>query len=257
VKRTFVYLAALVGMAGAVYLAGEARSQGPGTGTPPVGAAGAAPAGSTGRDVAVFNVAKVMKDFQKWQYFAGEMNKQRAAETVVLGQMGDQLAKLKDEIGKETVATVREAKEKQYRDLSRQYQDKSEDVKKRIDEQSSKHLKELHDDIKVVVEAVANKNGFGIVMAYPDATTDEEKKSPMYFELKLRPPSAMPFFVSPNCDITEAVIATLNKYRPAPGPIATTGGTAPGAPPGTAGAPPATTRAPPAATGYVGRPGGL
>ena len=227
-KRTFVYLAALVGMAGAVYLAGEAKSQVPGTGTPPTGAAGAAaPAATGGRDVAVFNVAKVMKDFQKWQFFANEMNKVRAAETMELAKMGETLAKLKSEIEKETLGQQREIKEKQYRDLSRQYQDKSEEVKKRIDEQSSKHLKELHDDIKVVVEAVATRNGFGIVMAYPDATTEEEKKSPMYFELKLRPPAAMPFFVSPNCDITEAVIQTLNKYRPAPGPIATTGGTTP------------------------------
>ena len=143
------------------------------------------------------------------------------------------------------------ASQRALRDLSRQYQDASDEVRRKIDDQSSKHLKELHDDIKVVVEAVANKNGFGVVFAYPDATTEEEKKSPLYFELKLRPPAAMPFFVSQNCDITEAVIQTLNKYRPAPGPIATTGGTGTPTPPATTGTPPAGN------PGTIGRPGGV
>lgn len=254
-KRTFVYLAALVGMTGAVDLAGNLRAQGPATGaaTPPAGGAGtgAAPAAG-GRDVAVFNVAKVMKEFQKWQFYAAEMNKQRAGENVRLTQMGEQISKLKAELEKDPAGPNRDAKEKQYKDLLRQYEDISAEVRKRIDEQSSKHLKELHDDIKVVVEAVANRNGFGVVFAYPDATTEEEKKSPLYFELKLRPPAAMPFFVSSNCDITEAVIQTLNKYRPSPGPVTTTGGTAPATTP-----PPAGTTPPAAGPGTVGRPGGL
>jgi Skp family chaperone for outer membrane proteins len=232
VKRAFVYLAALVGMAGAVYLAGVGKAQGPGGASPPAGA----PAAAAGKDVAVFNVAKVMKDFQKWQFYAKVMNDVRTAQTTRLGQMADQLAKLKADIEKDSVATSRELKEKQYKELARQYEDAGTEARKQIDEQSSKHLKELHDDIKVVVEAVANRNGFGVVFAYPDATTEEEKKSPMYFELKLRPPAAMPFYISQNCDITEAVIQTLNKFRPAPAaaPVTTTGGTAPavGAPGG-------------------------
>jgi Skp family chaperone for outer membrane proteins len=179
------------------------------------------------------------------------MNKVRASETQILAQLGEQLAKMKKELETDAAGPNRDAKEKQYRDLSRQYQDKSDEVRKKIDEQSSKHLKELHDDIKVVVEAVANRNGFGVVFAYPDATTEEEKKSPLYYELKLRPPAAMPFFVSQNCDITEAVIQTLNKYRPAPGPIATTGGT------GTPTPPPAGTGAGAPGVGSIPRPGGL
>ena len=57
----------------------------------------------------------------------------------------------------------------------------------------------------------------------------------------------MPFYVSPNVDITAVVVATLNKHYPAPGPIdpgpgvTTTGGA------GGAGTPPAGT--PPAAAG--------
>ncbi|HEY2785564.1 MAG TPA: OmpH family outer membrane protein [Fimbriiglobus sp.] len=243
-KRTFVYLAALVGMAGAVYLAGSIKAQGPGG----AGAAPTTPPVSAGRDVAVFNVAKVMKNFQKWQYFAAEMNKARAAETIRLGQLADQIKNLKAEIEKETVQAVKDQKDQQYRQLAFQYDTADREAKKKIDEQSSKHLKELHDDIKVVVEAVASKNGFGVVFAYPDATTEEEKKSPLYFELKLRPPAAMPFFVSPNCDITDAVVTTLNKYRPSPGPIATTGGTTP--------APAGTTPPTGGAGGTIPKPGG-
>jgi Skp family chaperone for outer membrane proteins len=214
---------AVAGLAIAVTVTGFIQAQTPGGGAPVAG--GAAPA--AGRDVAVFNVAKVMKEFQKWQFYAQEMNKVRTAEATRLGQLQEGMTKLKADIEKETVAAQKDVKEKQLREMVRQYEDLDREVRKRIDEQSSKHLKELHDDINLVVQKVSERNGFGIVFAYPDATTEQEKTSPLYYELKLRPPAAMPFFVSPNCDITSAVIETLNKYRPSPGPVVPVGGTAP------------------------------
>src|SRR4029077_17425514 len=121
VKRTFVYLAGLVGTSAAVYIGGQIRAQGPGAGAPRSagGPGGAAPAANAGRDVAVFNVAKVMKDFQKWQFYANEMNKVRATETGRLGPMGERLAKLKADLEKDAAGPNRDAKEKEYKDLSR------------------------------------------------------------------------------------------------------------------------------------------
>jgi hypothetical protein len=41
----------------------------------------------------------------------------------------------------------------------------------------------------------------------------------MYFDMKMRPQAAMPFYVSPSIDISAVLLATLNKHFPAPGPI--------------------------------------
>ena len=50
------------------------------------------------------------------------------------------------------------------------------------------------------------RNGFDLVLAYPDASTPEEFNSTAYLEMKLRTPAAMPFYVSPSIDITSVVI---------------------------------------------------
>ena len=88
-------------------------------------------------------------------------------------------------------------------------------------------------------------NGFDLVLAYPDAITAEEMTSPLYYDLKLRPPAAMPFYVSPSVDMTDVLITTLNTNFKPPAEVAPAGGVPPGAP----GLPPP--GVPP------GRPGGM
>ena len=87
-----------------------------------------------------------------------------------------------------------------------------------LDADASKHLKELFNDVNQVVNSVVEANGYDIVFAYPEATTKEEAESQNYIDLKLRATAAMPFYVGKRADITEVMISTLNKYRPAPGP---------------------------------------
>ena len=78
-----------VGLVTMALAAGTATAQ-----TPP--AAAAAPAS---RGTAVFNVVRVMKDYQKWQYFAAQMNKERTARAgelaAIRNQVMDLEAKLK------------------------------------------------------------------------------------------------------------------------------------------------------------------
>jgi hypothetical protein len=92
-------------------------------------------------------------------------------------------------------------------------------LKDQLDADASKHLKELFSDVNQVVAGVVDTNGYDIVFAYPEATTKEEAESQNYIDLKLRATAAMPFHVSKRADITEVMILTLNKYRPAPGPV--------------------------------------
>lgn len=220
-KRSILSFAILIAVGGSL------AAQGPG-GAPP-----AAPAGgpTTGRDVAVFNMAKVQKEFVKWDVFTKQLQTMRTQEAKKLGEMQAQIAKIKSDL--ENPATPqKDVLEKQGVALARQLQDMDAEVRKKIDKISTDYLQVLHDDIRRVVDAVAKANNFGLVMAYPDATNEDERKSPVYFDMKLRPTAAMPFYIAPGNDITDAIVATLNKFCPPPPGTGVTpaGATAPAAP---------------------------
>lgn len=221
-KRISLYAMAVAGLALAVYASGGLNAQTP---TP---AATQPPVRGT---VAVFNVARVMKDFQRWQYYAATMNEERQKKGADLAKFRNQILEKEAAIRNETVATKKAQFEGEMVALQRQFEDLEKSIRKEIDDKSAKHLQELFTQIRTVVERVAEVNGFQLVMAYPDAMTEEEMKSPLYYDLKLRPPAAMPFYVSPSIDITKVVVLTLNQNFAAPGPIPAavtpTGATAP------------------------------
>ncbi len=187
------------------------------------------------RGTAVFNVARVMKDYQKWQYFAQEMNKERQVRGGELAKLRNDIIELENKARTEPVVAKKTEYEQAMVGLQRQFEDKERTVRKEIDDKSATHLRTLFAEIRTVVDAVAKTNGFDLVMAYPDALTEEEMRSPLYYDLKLRPPAAMPFYVSPSIDITGVVVTTLNKNFPSPGPITAAPGVTPTA--GTAPAP--------------------
>lgn len=226
-KRAFVYLAALAG--GMICLAAPAQQP----------AAGGAPAAAPkpGGRVAVFNVAKVMKDYQKWQYYAKVMNEKRTTAAAGLGKLRSEIADLQDKIQKDPVQAQKEANTKILLDKQRNFEDQERQMRKQLDEESATHLRTLFEEIKACVKACVEANGYELVFAYPDATTAEEQSSPLYYDLKLRPSAAMPFYVAPSADMTEILVATLNKHFPAPAPVTPVGGAQP-APMGTPGARP-------------------
>ncbi|MGL6095142.1 MAG: OmpH family outer membrane protein [Fimbriiglobus sp.] len=213
-NRAMVFVAALAGIGGAVYLGGATLAQTPA----PAPAAAPAAKAPTGK-VAVFNVAKVMREYKRWQYFAATMNNKRGAEAGGLGKLRSEIADLQAKIQVEPVQAKRDEMTKTMVAKQREFEDRERVVRKSLDEESAAHLKNLFAEIQQAVRAIVESNGFDMVLAYPDAVTEEERQSPLYFDLKMRPPAAMPFYVSPSVDTTTLLVDTLNKYFPAPGPI--------------------------------------
>jgi Skp family chaperone for outer membrane proteins len=230
VKRiSLVVLIALAALPAAMLIHHTAQAQ---STAPAPAPAGAAPAAG-GRGVAVFNVPKVMKDYQKWQFFAAEVNKERAEKAGILAKKQSEMLDMQNKMKTESVPSKRDEMAQQLIVLQRQLEDMEKAARKEIDDKSMGHLRTLFGELRHVVDSVAKTNGFDLVLAYPDAISPEELSSPMYLEMKLRTPAAMPFYVSPNIDITDVVIQTLNKFYPAPGPITgitPTGGTTPATP---------------------------
>ena len=201
-KIALVYLSALMTV-GAI--AGGSFAQAP---TP-------TPARSTGR-IAVFNVAKVMRDYQKWQAFAKVMNEKRIAASATIVKTRTEINNYQQQLATEVAPTKKDELNKKVVELTRNLEDQDRTLRKQLDDESAGYLKNLFLEIQTCVKAVVDANGFDLVMAYPDALTKEEMESPMYFDLKLRPNAAMPFYVSPSADMTDILIATLNARYPAP-----------------------------------------
>lgn len=209
-KRVYLCLATVVGLA----VAGSAVAQ-----TPPAGAAPATPTRSDPPRVAAFNVAMLMKKFDKWQYYAVTMENARITAAIELLKMRNDIVKMQEDLQKITEVQkqgvmIDQIKEKQFA-----FEKRERMLKDTLDADASKHLKELFADVNAVVAGVVESNGYDIVFAYPEATTKEEADSQNYIDLKLRATAAMPFYVAKRVDITEVMVATLNKHRPAPGPL--------------------------------------
>lgn len=236
-KKAYLLLAALAGLGGAVYLAGQVKAQSPGAGAGAPGG-GAAPARADNPRVAVFNVAKLMKDFQKWQYYAVTMNNERIEAATELLKVKNEMDKMREAAEKETQKDKIEQWVKAIKEKQRFFEDRETFFKTSLDAKASKHLKELFADVNAAVGGIVEANGYDIIFAYPEATTTQEADTQQYIDLKMRPPAAMPFYVSKRIDITDVMVATLNAHRKAPGPIPAelrmnneikaTGGTAPG-----------------------------
>lgn len=216
-KRVFVYLSALVGVGGMVYLAGQGIAQAP-----------PAPAPKAGGKVAVFNVVKVLKDYQKFQSFVGTMTAKRQQIMAPLNTLRATVVKLQEDLQKETLPTKKDELQKSLVAKSREFEDAQRQMEASLDGDSSQYLRTAYGEIQKCVEAIAQRDGLTLVFAYPDAVTAEEMANPMYFTMKLRSQAAMPFYVHPDADITTILVATLNQHFPPP--ATQTGAAAPAAP---------------------------
>ena len=219
-KRTMLLLGALGALGLGLYVTGQVYAQTPGV-SPAPGAPAAKPARTDPTRVAVFNVAKVMKDFQKWQYYAITMNNKRITAAGELGKMRNEILELQQKAEKEPRKEIQDGLARGMLDKQRAFEDRERQYRKQLDEESAAHLKNLFVEIQRAVGAVVESNGYDVVFAYPDAVTPEEAASPLMVDLKMRPPAAIPFFVSKSADVTDVIIKTLNANFQAPGPVPT------------------------------------
>jgi Skp family chaperone for outer membrane proteins len=209
-----VYLSALVGLGGMLYLASAAVAQPPMGGMPPAGGA-APPAATAARPtVAVFNMAAVMRDFEKAKYQVYKLNQMRVGNSGKLGQLRNQALELKKQYDAALDQAMKARLEKDLLEVQHRFQLEEREVNKNLNDEASKIISKLYDEIKMVVDKTAEMNAYHIVFAYPDAVTPEEQANPYLKELKLKPPAAQPFFVSKQVDITGIVVQTLNAWYP-------------------------------------------
>jgi Skp family chaperone for outer membrane proteins len=196
----------VVGFGGIPLLAGLAQIQPPDTST----------SSGTGTRIAVFNMAAVMKDFNKAKYKVYQLNEERKKLSMELVEQKTRLVQLQQEISNEKDPTKKDELMVEQRNTARQMEDSERAINKQLNEKASAIIAELYDDIKAAADKLSEKRGFDIVFCYPDATTSMEAKSAYVKELKLKPPAAQPFVVAKHVDLTDEMLDELNTRHSAP-----------------------------------------
>ena len=165
--------------------------------------------------VAAFNMAAVMRDFDKAKYQVYQLNQKRIGGSFDLVKWRAEVQGLQAETTRTADPKEKEEIAQRMRELTRKIEDKDRAINKMLNDDASAIIGRLYDDIKAVVDELAEANGYQIVFAYPDAVTDAEKANPQIKELKLKPPAAHPFYLSKTVDVTDAVLRKLNAAYPA------------------------------------------
>ena len=212
-KRTYALLAGILGLG----VAGTAAAQAPAPAPAP--AVAAAPTRTDKPRVAIFNVAKVMKDFKKWQYWSATMQNKRFDAQMELMRLRAEVMDLQKKVETEVQQKVKEELGLKLVARQREFEDKEANARKALDVESSQLLKTMYTEIQTAVKAIVESNGYDVVFTHIDATTPEEMQSPMLIDMKMRPNGAVPFYVSNSVDISKVLVDTLNANFSAPGPI--------------------------------------
>jgi Skp family chaperone for outer membrane proteins len=211
-NRWQVLVAGAIAGVGAVFVSGAAR---PPQGEPAAEGKKAKPPVVIGQKTAVFNMAAVMRDFGQAKYQVYLLNNKKAELSRQMLAWRAEYVKLQTELRDRPAHPQKEKMGQDMLALARRIEDEDRKIGKQLNDDAGAIIADLYDRMKAVVDETARRNGFQIVLAYPDAVTPEELQSAYIKELKLKPPAAQPFYVDPDADITAAVVKALNdKYPP-------------------------------------------
>ena len=188
-----IWCAAVLATLATFGLAGQARAQ--------------------GTRVAVVNIGAVLTKYEKAKTFKAEMEG-------TLKPFKDEAEKIKknvlayqEAVQKTTDTKLRDQYEQALRVLKRQLEDLDIEARKKLGSKQEQNLIQLYKEVSDHIQAVANANGIHLVLGYgepPDANlftfmNINRKLSAMDMG------STVPLFYHPSLDISETVIASLNR----------------------------------------------
>jgi len=166
--------------------------------------------------VAVVNINKVLKGFDKAQQMNAFIQAKLEAYGKSITSKRDEMVKLEADIQKSVDPTAAENMKKRITQLQREMQDLDQEARKEIGNQQGTIAVDIYKNIEGVIQRVAVMNNFDIVLSYPDAVSDTEMYAQANVVRKLASQAAIPIYYKPHVDVTDAVVQTLNATYPVP-----------------------------------------
>ncbi len=212
-KKTLLGLTAAAACGVLLWLDGSANAQAPAA---PAAAPAPAAASQPARPrIALVNIAKVLREFNKANADGSGITKKRQEYVDTARPLSEKLAAISRQIQNSQVPAEKEKLQKEAIALNRQLEDLQEQAKRVLGDLTDHTIVEVYQNIKAVINDIAVTNNLDLVMCFPDASNAEDDKKPAVAQLKLQSPALIPFYHR-GMDITDVVIVTLNRRHPAP-----------------------------------------
>jgi Skp family chaperone for outer membrane proteins len=166
--------------------------------------------------VGLVNVAKVLKEFNYTDQQGLAIAKRRQYYVDLVNPKRERIMELNKENANQNLsAEARERIHKQRTQLNRDIEDLDRKAQKDLAEMSDKVIVGVFVQIRDMCAEVAKVHKSQIVLAYPDGAGEKDDFKPAISQLKLQTPALTPYFAKQEIDLTDEVIAKLNKKYPA------------------------------------------
>jgi Skp family chaperone for outer membrane proteins len=165
--------------------------------------------------IALINVNKILKDYRKASYLGQSLMKETEVRGMELKSKQAAIAAMQKELQTAATPEIRDAKERDIRNLQRELEDLDAKHRREMTEKQNQMLTTVYGEIQNVIGILVKTYEVDLVFFYPDAPSDAEKNLPVVLMQKLRPAAAFPIYHR-GLDFTDTVVATLNAQYPAP-----------------------------------------
>lgn len=212
-KRIIGILAGMGTLGVAVYLGAVVWAQPPVAPQPAAQPAPARPAQPLRTRMALINIAKVLKEYSKAKDFQSqliEMSKKYDAQYLepIRKEIVSRQTKYQNP---ETPQAQREGMEREIRKFQLDLREKEEDVRKNLAGQQGVWTVQLYREIEDATGFFAKSNDIELVMFYADTTDKANPYEPANIQRKLSMGAAMPMYITPGMDISDAIVSMLNQ----------------------------------------------
>jgi Skp family chaperone for outer membrane proteins len=166
--------------------------------------------------IAVFNIAKVLRNYNKANQQGKEISEKRKTFLDQINTYRNQINEKNKQLTVTPDQKVKDQLTEQIYALNQEIEKLDRGASKVLQEMSNDTIVRVYKEIQGLIKDVADANGFEMILAYPDASDEKEKNTPLVAQLMLQTPALMPFHVSKSLDITDYVVDQLNRRYPAP-----------------------------------------
>lgn len=161
------------------------------------------------------NVAKVLRDY-KWATGEGaRIAKLREEYIAKVKTDRETLGKIQEQHNATVDPELKKALQQQAMTVQRQIEALDKEAQSKLTELSNKTIVTVYEHFREVFAAIAKEQGLDVVEGFPAASNPTDAMSPQVAQLMLQTPALIPFYINPEFDYTEEVIARLNRKYPA------------------------------------------
>jgi RNA polymerase sigma factor (sigma-70 family) len=169
--------------------------------------------------IGLINMTRVLKRSKKFQVLQADLRAQAGQVRPRLEAYQSQIQKLQAESDDPaTSADRRDQNARQIRQLKREMEDEQETAQQKLTKATGDTLVAMYREVEDAANRLAKAQGLELVLFYTDAVTEADFYNPDNLQRKVSKAGALvPMIVAPGMDVTDTVIAALDRaHAPAP-----------------------------------------